>query len=142
MPWPRPSRRGPSPARDSMWCPATRFAHDHPLHREPRVVLTPHVAASTEAALIRAAERVADQVIAVLADRRPQNLVNAEVWDRRRRGEPVERSRRERVRHGNNGIAIDPDFCAGLFAQLLAFSCDEPGDTPPPMARVRSGPMP
>lgn len=62
--------------------------HDHPLHREPRVILTPHVAASTEAALIRAAERVADQVIAVLADRRPPNLVNAEVWDRRRRSEP------------------------------------------------------
>ncbi|MCJ2024506.1 hydroxyacid dehydrogenase [Methylobacterium sp. J-067] len=62
------------------------LAHDHPLHRERRVILTPHVAASTEAALIRAAERVAGQVIDVLAGHRPPNLVNPEVWDRRRRG--------------------------------------------------------
>ncbi len=33
------------------------LAHDHPLHAERRAILTPHVAASTEAALIRAAER-------------------------------------------------------------------------------------
>ncbi|MCJ2118731.1 hydroxyacid dehydrogenase [Methylobacterium sp. J-001] len=64
------------------------LAHDHPLHGERRAILTPHVAASTEAALIRAAERVAGQVVDVLAGRRPPNLVNAEVWNRRRQGEP------------------------------------------------------
>ena len=58
------------------------LGHDHPLHGERRAILTPHVAASTEAALIRAAERVAGQVIDVLAGRCPPNLVNAEVWDR------------------------------------------------------------
>jgi len=63
------------------------LAHDHPLHRERRVILTPHVAASTEAALIRAAERVAGQVIDVLAGRRPPNLVNPAAWDRRRQRE-------------------------------------------------------
>ncbi|MCJ2020658.1 hydroxyacid dehydrogenase [Methylobacterium sp. E-065] len=65
------------------------LAHDHPLHGERRAILTPHVAASTEAALIRAAERVAGQVVDVLAGRRPPKLVNAEVWDRRRHGETV-----------------------------------------------------
>ncbi|QEE39138.1 MULTISPECIES: Zn-dependent hydrolase [unclassified Methylobacterium] len=30
---------------------------------------------------------------------------------------------------GADLIAIDPDFCAGLFAQLLSFSHDEPGVT-------------
>jgi len=27
------------------------------------------------------------------------------------------------------GLAIDPDFCAGLFARLMSFSRDEPGVT-------------
>lgn len=61
------------------------LAPSHPLHNEPRAILTPHTAASTEAALIRVAERVTGQVIDVLGGRRPASLVNPEVWDRRRR---------------------------------------------------------
>lgn len=61
------------------------LAPGHPLYTEQRAILTPHIAASTEAALIRAAERVADQVVDVLAGRRPSNLVNPDAWARRRR---------------------------------------------------------
>ena len=57
---------------------------DHPLRAAPHAIFTPHIAASTEAALIRAAETVADRIIDVLAGRRPESLVNPEVWARRR----------------------------------------------------------
>ncbi|MBE7245556.1 MAG: hydroxyacid dehydrogenase [Actinomycetospora chiangmaiensis] len=56
----------------------------HPLARQERVILTPHVGGSTEAALIRTAETAAARVIDVLAGRHPGGLVNPEVWDQRR----------------------------------------------------------
>ncbi len=59
---------------------------DHPLRTEPRAILTPHIAGSTEAALARTAEAVADRIVAVLAGRRPEGLVNPDVWAQRRHG--------------------------------------------------------
>lgn len=44
------------------------------------VVLTPHVGGSTEAALYRAATRLADEVLTVLEGARPDHLVNEAVW--------------------------------------------------------------
>lgn len=60
------------------------LAADHPLRAHAHAVLTPHVAASTGAALIRMAERAAGQVVDVIAGRRPPHLVNPGVWARRR----------------------------------------------------------
>jgi D-3-phosphoglycerate dehydrogenase len=57
---------------------------DHPLARQARAILTPHVGGSTEAALIRTAETAAGRVIDVLAGRRPGGLVNPDVWPHRR----------------------------------------------------------
>jgi D-3-phosphoglycerate dehydrogenase len=48
------------------------------------VVLTPHIAGSTEACLARTAQEVANQVLGVLDGRQPQHLVNPNVWARRR----------------------------------------------------------
>jgi D-3-phosphoglycerate dehydrogenase len=59
---------------------------DHPLLSLDRVVLSPHVAGSTDEALARTAVQVADGVIDVLEDRRPRHLVVPEMWDLRRRG--------------------------------------------------------
>ena len=47
------------------------------------VVLSPHAAGSTGAALERMARAVAEQVIDVLAGRRPAHLANPATWDRR-----------------------------------------------------------
>ena len=57
---------------------------DHPLLRQQRAILTPHVAGSTEACLARTAEAVANQIVDVLAGRRPASLVNPAVWAHRR----------------------------------------------------------
>lgn len=57
---------------------------DHPLARQARAILTPHVGGSTGAALIRTAETAADRVVDVLAGRRPGGLVNPDIWARRR----------------------------------------------------------
>ena len=57
---------------------------DHPLLRQPRAILTPHVAGSTTACLVRTAEAVTKQVIDVLAGQRPASLVNPDVWAHRR----------------------------------------------------------
>lgn len=48
------------------------------------VILTPHVAGSSQEALHATASQCAEQIIAVLTGRRPAHLVRAEVWDRRR----------------------------------------------------------
>lgn len=57
---------------------------DHPLLNVRNAILTPHVAGSTEEALRRTAEQVVERVVSVLAGT-PLDLVNPEVWDRRRR---------------------------------------------------------
>jgi D-3-phosphoglycerate dehydrogenase / 2-oxoglutarate reductase len=49
---------------------------DHPLLRDPRVVVTPHLGASTQEAQVNVALDVADQVLAVLAGRPPRSAVN------------------------------------------------------------------
>ncbi len=55
---------------------------DHPLLRRDDVVVTPHIASATAESRIRIFQAAFEQVIAVLAGRRPDHLVNAEVWDR------------------------------------------------------------
>jgi D-3-phosphoglycerate dehydrogenase len=60
------------------------MAADYPLLRLDNVVLSPHLAGSAEECLERTAVEVAEQVIDVLQGRRPPNLVNPEVWERRR----------------------------------------------------------
>ncbi|WP_366656213.1 hydroxyacid dehydrogenase [Fodinicurvata sp. EGI_FJ10296] len=59
---------------------------DYPLLSLPNVVLSPHIAGSTEDALKRTAEQVAVQIIDALAGRRPEHLVNPDVWEHRRHG--------------------------------------------------------
>ncbi|MDQ7820905.1 MAG: phosphoglycerate dehydrogenase [Armatimonadota bacterium] len=63
--------------------------HDSPLLRHPRVILTPHLGASTEEAQRRVAVEVADQVLAALEGRPVRGAVNApalrdETWQRLR----------------------------------------------------------
>jgi D-3-phosphoglycerate dehydrogenase len=50
----------------------------------PNVVLTPHVAGSSQEALHATASECAEQILAVLAGRRPSHLVQPSVWERRR----------------------------------------------------------
>lgn len=50
----------------------------------PNVVLTPHVAGSSQEALHATASQCAEQVLAVLAGRRPAHLVHPAAWDHRR----------------------------------------------------------
>lgn len=57
---------------------------DHPMLARDDVVITPHVAAGTAGAKRRIFNSAFDQVIDVLKGHRPQNLVNPDVWDRRR----------------------------------------------------------
>jgi D-3-phosphoglycerate dehydrogenase len=71
----------------------------HPLTRTDGILLSPHIGGATEQALERTAVQTAEQVVGVLAGRRPEHLVNPEVWQRRR-GQPVPASRparKERV---------------------------------------------
>jgi D-3-phosphoglycerate dehydrogenase / 2-oxoglutarate reductase len=56
---------------------------DHRLLGLDNVVLTPHIAGSTTAAMERAARTLARGIIAVVRDEKPDNLVNSEVWPRR-----------------------------------------------------------
>ncbi len=48
------------------------------------VILTPHVAGSTQEALHATARQCAEQIIDVLSGRKPSNLVRPDVWHRRR----------------------------------------------------------
>lgn len=57
---------------------------DSPLKECETAILAPHVAGATEDALRETALQCAEQIIDVLAGRRPPHLVNPEVWDRRR----------------------------------------------------------
>jgi len=52
----------------------------------PNVVLLPHVGSATHEARGAMADLAARAVIDVIAGRQPANLVNPEVWERRRRG--------------------------------------------------------
>jgi D-3-phosphoglycerate dehydrogenase len=59
---------------------------DDPLLSTPRTLLAPHIAGVTEDAMRETALQCAQQVLDVLAGRRPPHLVNAEAWAGRRRG--------------------------------------------------------
>ena len=56
----------------------------HPYTGTEHIVLSPHIAGATEEALERTALETARQVVCVLEGRRPDFLVNPEVWDKRR----------------------------------------------------------
>lgn len=56
---------------------------DYPLLHLDNVILSPHTAGSTRDCLERTALEVAEQVLDVLAGRRPAHLVNPDVWERR-----------------------------------------------------------
>jgi D-3-phosphoglycerate dehydrogenase len=58
---------------------------DHPLLHVDNVVLTPHIAGSSQEALERTALTMCQQVIDVLAHKLPAHLVNSDVWARRRK---------------------------------------------------------
>ena len=57
---------------------------DHPYRGARGIVLSPHIGGATEEAMLRTAVETAEQVVDALAGRRPEYLVNPEVWERRR----------------------------------------------------------
>lgn len=57
---------------------------DHPYVACDRIVLSPHLGGATNEAMERTAVETASQVVDVLQGRRPEWLVNSEIWDRRR----------------------------------------------------------
>lgn len=57
---------------------------DEPLLHAPNSVLAPHIGGVTEEAMRETALQCADQILDVLAGRRPPHLVQPEVWHRRR----------------------------------------------------------
>lgn len=56
-----------------------------PLSGMPNVVLSPHVAGSSQEALHATATQCAEQIIAVLSNIPPAHMVQSNVWERRRR---------------------------------------------------------
>jgi len=56
-----------------------------PLFTLPNTICTPHIGSYTTASLIRMQVMACEQVVSILSDERPLNLVNAETWDTRRR---------------------------------------------------------
>lgn len=60
------------------------LAPDAAIAALPNVVLTPHVAGSSQEALEATARRCAQQVIDALAGRMPEHMLRPEVWTRRR----------------------------------------------------------
>jgi D-3-phosphoglycerate dehydrogenase / 2-oxoglutarate reductase len=60
------------------------MSKDNALLQLPNVLLSPHVAGSTNEALERAALQLVERIVAVLAGT-PQDVVNPDVWARRRR---------------------------------------------------------
>ena len=55
---------------------------DHPLLARDDVVITPHVASATVDGKARVFRGAFGQALDVVAGRRPEHLVNPEVWDR------------------------------------------------------------
>lgn len=55
---------------------------DNPLFRMENVCVTPHIAGSTEEALIRMATTVANEVLKVLRGEIPDYIVNPDVWEK------------------------------------------------------------
>jgi phosphoglycerate dehydrogenase-like enzyme len=57
---------------------------DNPLLRMENVIVTPHYCAMTEESLYNMATMVAQGVLHALKGKRPEYLVNPEVWEKRR----------------------------------------------------------
>ncbi len=57
---------------------------EHPLLQMDNVILAPHVGSFTREAMLRMLMQTAEQVMMVFNGQRPPNLVNADVWERRR----------------------------------------------------------
>jgi len=57
---------------------------DHPLLHRHDVIVTPHIAAATEAGKARLYESAVNQALQVLRGERPRHLVNPDVWPVRR----------------------------------------------------------
>ncbi|HTK08802.1 MAG TPA: hydroxyacid dehydrogenase [Ktedonobacteraceae bacterium] len=57
---------------------------DDPLFSLPNTICTPHIGSYTTAGLIRMQVMACQQVVSVLRNERPPNLVNPEAWDKRR----------------------------------------------------------
>jgi D-3-phosphoglycerate dehydrogenase len=57
---------------------------DHPLLARDDVVVTPHVASATRDGKARTFRIAFEQAMAAVEGRRPEHLVNPEVWERRR----------------------------------------------------------
>lgn len=51
----------------------------------PNVILTPHIASATFEARNKMGEQAAQAILSVLADKQPENIVNKEVWEKRRK---------------------------------------------------------
>lgn len=60
-------------------------AADNPLFQQPNTICTPHIASFTTAGLLRMQVMACQQVAMVLRGERPTNLVNASVWEKRRK---------------------------------------------------------
>jgi D-3-phosphoglycerate dehydrogenase len=61
-----------------------QMSNEHPLLKLSNVVVTPHIAGSTEEALRRTATQVVERIVAVL-NGTPMDVVNPDIWERRRR---------------------------------------------------------
>ena len=57
---------------------------DHPFITCDGILLLPHTGGATEEAMERTALQVAGAVVDVLEGRRPEHLVNPDIWDTRR----------------------------------------------------------
>ncbi len=55
------------------------------LIKMPNVILTPHIASATHEARNKMGEQAVKAILDVLSDKKPENLVNPEVWEKRRK---------------------------------------------------------
>jgi glyoxylate reductase len=51
----------------------------------PNVIMTPHIASATWEARNKMGEQAVSQILALATDQKPENLVNSEVWEKRRK---------------------------------------------------------
>lgn len=54
------------------------------LYEAPNVITTPHIASATWEARNKMGEQAVTQILTVLSGQKPENLVNPDVWDKRR----------------------------------------------------------
>ena len=57
---------------------------DHPFLKTGNVLLAPHIGSFTREGMLRMLKQTAEQVLMVLRGERPPNLVNPDVWAKRR----------------------------------------------------------